>query len=60
MADNNKGEITYEIRADDSKVEKDIDQANKKVEKAAEKSSDKVVKVKRRRHRRSNPNLIRL
>lgn len=41
----NKGEITYEIRADDSKVEKDIDQANKKVENAAEKSSDKVVKV---------------
>lgn len=41
----NKGEITYEIRADDSKVEKDIEQANKKVEKAAEKSSEDIVKV---------------
>lgn len=41
----NKGEITYEIRADDSQVEKDLDKANKKVEKAAGKSSDDVVKV---------------
>lgn len=41
----NKGEITYEIRADDSRVEKDLEQANKKVEKAAEKSSSDVVKV---------------
>lgn len=41
----NKGEVTYEIRADDSKVERDIDQANKKVENAAKKSSDSVVKV---------------
>lgn len=44
MASNN-GEVVYEIRADDSKVERDIEQANKKIEKAAEKSSDRVVKV---------------
>lgn len=44
MASNN-GEVVYEIRADDSKVERDIEQANKKIEKAAEKSSGRVVKV---------------
>lgn len=41
----NKGEVTYEIRADDSKIEKDLEQANKKVSQAAEKSSSDVVKV---------------
>lgn len=41
----NKGEVTYEIRADDSQIEKDLDKANKKVEKAAQKSSDEVVKT---------------
>lgn len=40
-----KGDVTYEIRADDSRVESDIEQANKKVEKAARKSADDVVKV---------------
>ena len=40
-----KGDVTYEIRADDSLVEKDIEQANKKVEKAAKKSADDIVKV---------------
>lgn len=40
-----KGDVTYEIRADDSRVESDIDQANKKVEKAAKKSADDIVKV---------------
>lgn len=44
MADK-KGDVTYEIRADDSRVESDIEQANKKVEKAAKKSADEVVKV---------------
>ena len=42
---NKKGDITYEIRADDSRVESDIEQANKKVEKAARKSAEDVVKV---------------
>lgn len=41
----NKGEVTYEIRADDSKVEADLEQANKKVKRAAEKSADDTVKV---------------
>lgn len=40
-----KGDVTYEIRADDSRVESDIDQANKKVEEAAKKSADDIVKV---------------
>lgn len=42
---NKKGDVTYEIRADDSRVESDIEQANKKVEKAAKKSADEVLKV---------------
>lgn len=41
----NKGDVTYEIRADDSKVEADLEQANKKVKRAAEKSADDTVKV---------------
>lgn len=40
-----KGEITYEVRADDSKVEYDLAEANKKVEKAVKKSADDTVKV---------------
>lgn len=41
----NKGDVTYEIRADDRKVEADLEQANKKVKRAAEKSADDTVKV---------------
>lgn len=41
----NKGDVTYELRADDSKLESDINEANKKVEKAVEKSADKTVKI---------------
>lgn len=41
----NKGDVTYELRADDSKLESDISEANKKVEKAAEKSADETVKI---------------
>lgn len=40
-----KGEVEYEIRADDSQIEKDLEQANKKVEKATEKSAEKTVKI---------------
>lgn len=40
-----KGDVTYELRADDSKLESDINEANKKVEKAVEKSADKTVKI---------------
>lgn len=45
MAGNKKGDVTYEIRADDSRVESDIEQANRKVEKAAKKAADDVVKT---------------
>lgn len=41
----NKGDVTYELRADDSKLESDINEANKKVEKAVEKSADKTIKI---------------
>lgn len=37
----NKGDVTYELRADDSKLESDISEANKKVEKATEKTAKK-------------------
>lgn len=40
-----KGDVTYELRADDSKLESDINEANKKVEKSARKSADDIVKT---------------
>lgn len=40
-----EGEVTYEIRADDSKVETDLERANKKVEKSVKKSADDTVKT---------------
>lgn len=40
-----KGEITYEIRADYSKIESDLEEANEKVKKNAEKSADDTVKI---------------
>ena len=45
MPESKKGDVTYEIRADDSLVESDIEQANRKVEKAAKKAADGVVKT---------------
>jgi phage-related minor tail protein len=39
------GRVEYEIRGDDSKIEADLSQANKKVEKAAKESADKTVKI---------------
>lgn len=36
-----KGEVTYEVRADDSKVESDLAEANKKVEQSAKKAAKK-------------------
>lgn len=41
----NGGEVTYELRGDDSNLDSDLNKANQKVEKAAKKSSDDVVKV---------------
>ena len=40
-----KGDVTYELRADDSKLESDISEANKKVEKAVKNSADETVKI---------------
>lgn len=45
MADGKKGEVVYEVRADDSNIESDLEQANRKVEKAAKKSADDTVKI---------------
>lgn len=41
----NGGDVTYELRGDDSKLESDLNKANKKVEKAAKKSADESVKI---------------
>lgn len=40
-----KGEVTYEVRADDSKVESDLAEANKKVEQSAKKAAKKSEDV---------------
>ena len=41
-----KGDVTYELRADDSKLESDINEANKKVEKAVKnKGLERSLKV---------------
>ncbi len=37
-----KGEVTYELRADDSKLESDLEEAQKKVEQSTEKTADKI------------------
>lgn len=42
MAD---GEVLYEIRGDDSNIEKDLDEAQKKVEQSTKKSADKAEKI---------------
>ena len=40
-----KGDVEYLIRADDSQIEKDLDQANQKVEKSVKKTADKTVDI---------------
>lgn len=40
-----EGEVTYEVRADDSKVESDLAEANKKVEQSAKKAAKKSEDV---------------
>ena len=40
-----KGEVTYEIRGDDSKLESDLDDARKKVLDSAEKTAEKSEKI---------------
>ncbi len=46
MADSgNKGEVTYEIRADDSYLESDLDAAEKKVKRSAEQTAEASERV---------------
>lgn len=40
-----KGEVVYEIRADDSNLESDLDSAQKKVEKSAESSGNRTEQI---------------
>lgn len=40
-----QGEVTYELRSDDSKLEGDLNQANRKVEQSVKKSADDTVKT---------------
>lgn len=40
-----KGDVTYELRADDSKIESDIERANRKVEKALSKAKGENVEI---------------
>ncbi|MEX2994772.1 phage tail tape measure protein [[Clostridium] scindens] len=51
MGSNNAsgGDIEYIIRADDSRVESDLEQANKKVEKAVKKSADESIKAEQKK-----------
>ncbi len=41
----NKGTVTYTLRADDSKIEADLNKANKTVEKNAKEAADKSEKI---------------
>ena len=41
MSKNSGGEVTYEIVADDSQLESDLNEAGKKVEKSAKKTAKK-------------------
>lgn len=41
MSKNSGGEVTYEIVADDSQLESDLNEAGKKVEKLAKKTAKK-------------------
>ena len=44
MSKNSGGEVTYEIVADDSQLESDLNEAGKKVEKSAKKTAKKSEK----------------
>lgn len=45
MGGTKSGDVEYIIRADDSQIESDLEQANRKVEKAVKKSADESVKT---------------
>ena len=40
-----EGEVTYELRGDDSNLEKDLEKANKKVQKKTKESASDVEKI---------------
>ena len=45
MSGTKSGDVEYIIRADDSQIESDLEQANRKVEKAVKKSAEETVKI---------------
>lgn len=49
MVGSNNGDVIYEVRADHSKIEGDIEQANAKVDKAVKKSADETVKTEKKK-----------
>lgn len=50
MANKTDGSIIYEIRSDDSNLEKDLVEANKKVKKAIEDSADDAVEIEQKKN----------
>lgn len=45
MSKSSGGEVTYELTADDSNLESDLNEAGKKIEKLAKKTADKSVEI---------------
>lgn len=50
MAKKTEGEVVYVIRADDSNLEGDLDEAQKKVEKSLEDNADKAIDIEKRKN----------
>lgn len=47
---NEKGEVIYEVRADDGHLESDLEEARKKVEQSVEKGAEKTEKIEREKN----------
>lgn len=45
MAKKNDGEVTYELRADDSNLDADLNESEKKIEKSAKKTAEQEAKI---------------
>ena len=45
MAKKNDGEVTYELRADDSNLDADLNESEKKIEKFAKKTAEQEFKI---------------
>lgn len=43
MGESKKGQITYEVKIDDSNIEADLNRVNSKIEEAARKTADKII-----------------